>query len=111
MRPVALLAFLIAPRLAAQQPDTARTDSAATLAPAVVRALSAVTAAASAPWAVTVRTRDAAERARAGLALDEPLRGVPGVQVDNRNNWALGERISVRGFGARAQFGVRGVRL
>ena len=31
--------------------------------------------------------------------------------MDNRFNYALGERISIRGFGARAQFGVRGVRV
>ncbi len=49
--------------------------------------------------------------ARPGLALDEALRGVPGVQVDNRYNYALGERLSIRGFGARAQFGVRGVKV
>ena len=33
------------------------------------------------------------------------------MQVDNRFNYALGERISIRGFGARAQFGVRGVKV
>lgn len=64
-----------------------------------------------APIAVSVVTEPALGRARAGLALEEALRGVPGVQVDNRFNYALGERISVRGFGARAQFGVRGVRV
>jgi iron complex outermembrane receptor protein len=31
--------------------------------------------------------------------------------VDNRYNHSLGERISIRGFGARSQFGVRGVRV
>ena len=36
---------------------------------------------------------------------------MPGVQVDNRFNAALGERISIRGFGARTQFGVRGVKV
>jgi iron complex outermembrane receptor protein len=64
-----------------------------------------------APYSITAfdRTRD--DRARPGLALDEALRLVPGVQVDNRYNHALGERISVRGMGARAQFGVRGVKV
>ncbi len=46
-----------------------------------------------------------------GLGLADVLEGVPGLQVDNRYNFALGERISMRGFGARAQFGVRGVRV
>lgn len=64
-----------------------------------------------APYAVTVVGADEIRRARPGFALDEALAGVPGVQVDNRYNLALGERISIRGFGARAQFGVRGVRV
>jgi iron complex outermembrane recepter protein len=96
---------------AAQRADSVRADSAPTLAPIVVRALRALTSAESAPWAVSVRERDRTDRARAGLALDEALRTIPGIQVDNRYNWALGERISVRGFGARAQFGVRGVKV
>jgi iron complex outermembrane recepter protein len=64
-----------------------------------------------APYAVSAAGGEAQRRAKPGLALDELLAAVPGVQVDNRYNWALGERISVRGFGARAQFGVRGVRV
>jgi iron complex outermembrane receptor protein len=68
-------------------------------------------AAARAPYAVTIVGAEQIQRARPGLALDEALRGVPGVQVDNRYNYALGERISIRGFGARAQFGVRGIKV
>jgi len=45
------------------------------------------------------------------ISLDESLAEIPGVQVDNRHNFALGNRISIRGFGARSQFGVRGVRI
>src|SRR5581483_656123 len=43
--------------------------------------------------------------------LSEPLVRVPGVVVQNRNNYAQDLQVSSRGFGARAQFGVRGVRL
>jgi iron complex outermembrane receptor protein len=43
--------------------------------------------------------------------LDEALVVVPGVVVNNRYNPSLGSRISIRGFGARAAFGVRGIRL
>jgi len=110
----ALLPLLAATSAAAQQAprDSTRADSAtATLAPVVVRALPASTTAAAAPWSLTVVARDPRDRARPGLALDEALRAVPGVQIDNRYNFALGERIAVRGFGARTQFGVRGVRV
>src|SRR5580658_5179920 len=43
--------------------------------------------------------------------LSESLDAVPGVNVENRQNYAQDLQISVRGFGARSSFGVRGVRL
>lgn len=43
--------------------------------------------------------------------LSESLRRVPGIAVQNRQNYAQDLQISSRGFGARAAFGVRGVRL
>jgi iron complex outermembrane recepter protein len=45
------------------------------------------------------------------INLSEPLVRVPGVFAANRNNYAQDLQISSRGFGARATFGVRGVRL
>jgi iron complex outermembrane receptor protein len=43
--------------------------------------------------------------------LSETLGRVPGVFAANRQNYAQDLQVSSRGFGARAQFGVRGVRL
>jgi len=43
--------------------------------------------------------------------LSESLAGVPGASVENRQNYAQDLQISIRGFGARSNFGVRGVRL
>ncbi len=43
--------------------------------------------------------------------LSETLKGVPGLQLNNRENYAQDLQISMRGFGARSSFGVRGVRL
>ena len=46
------------------------------------------------------------------LALKASARGrVPGIVVQNRKNYAQDLQISIRGFGARSTFGVRGVRL
>lgn len=45
------------------------------------------------------------------LGLDESLALVPGVVAANRYNFSLGTRLSIRGFGSRAAFGVRGVRI
>ena len=41
----------------------------------------------------------------------EFLDGIPGLLARDRQNYAQDEQISIRGFGARATFGVRGVRL
>ena len=43
--------------------------------------------------------------------LSEGLNRVPGIAVQNRQNYAQDLQISSRGFGGRATFGVRGVRL
>lgn len=43
--------------------------------------------------------------------LSESLQEVPGASVENRQNYAQDLQISIRGFGARSSFGVRGVRL
>ena len=48
---------------------------------------------------------------RLQIHLSESLGAVPGVLVQNRQNLAQDLQLSVRGFGARSTFGVRGVRL
>lgn len=95
-------------RAVAQEEDTARVVEIPEVLVTVTRAPLELRLA---PYSITTIVRTPAARARPGIALDEALRFVPGVQVDNRFNHALGERISVRGMGARAQFGVRGVRV
>lgn len=45
------------------------------------------------------------------LALDEALARIPGVYAQNRYNLNQGLRLSIRGFGSRASFGVRGIRV
>ncbi len=45
------------------------------------------------------------------ISLSESLVRVPGVFAANRNNYAQDLQLSSRGYGARAAFGVRGVRL
>ncbi len=62
------------------------------------------------PYAVSV-VRGEEARARPALDLDELLRAVPGVFAVNRQNPSQDIRLSIRGFGARSPFGVRGVRV
>ena len=48
---------------------------------------------------------------RQQVNLSESLNAVPGIVVQNRQNYAQDLQISSRGFGARSTFGVRGIRL
>ena len=45
------------------------------------------------------------------LALDEALAGIPGLYLQNRYNFAQDMRVSLRGFGARSSFGIRGIKI
>ncbi|MET0356470.1 MAG: TonB-dependent receptor plug domain-containing protein, partial [Cellvibrio sp.] len=55
----------------------------------------------------------AVEHLQPGVRADaaEYLQGIAGVQADSRSNYAQDTRITLRGFGARSAFGVRGVKL
>jgi len=48
---------------------------------------------------------------RLQVNLSESLAGVSGLQIKDRQNFAQDLQLSVRGFGARASFGIRGVRV
>ncbi|MGB9100386.1 MAG: Plug domain-containing protein, partial [Stenotrophomonas indicatrix] len=52
-----------------------------------------------------------ADRTGPGTQLSEALGGVPGLLARDRQNFAQDTQLSIRGFGARSTFGVRGVRV
>src|SRR5215510_13845376 len=64
-----------------------------------------------APYAIGVVDAQALRDAGPMVNLSEALARVPGLTVANRNNYAQDLQISSRGYGARAGFGVRGLRL
>jgi iron complex outermembrane receptor protein len=64
-----------------------------------------------APASVSVVEGDDLDPATADPGLSSRLRAVPGVLARNRHNLAQDEQLSIRGFGTRASFGIRGVRL
>ena len=65
----------------------------------------------SSPYAVSVAGEVELRQGKTGMFLKDALENLPGVQVQNRFNYAVGERISIRGYGAQAQFGVRDIRV
>ncbi len=67
--------------------------------------------AAEAPYAIGIVDREDLKSAGALVNLSEAMARVPGLVVANRSNYAQDLQISSRGFGARAGFGVRGIRI
>lgn len=63
------------------------------------------------PMAAGVVSRSELRRGQPGLGLDEAMTTIPGVFVANRWNYSLDQRLSIRGAGSRANFGMRGVKV
>ncbi len=60
---------------------------------------------------VSVINKERIQNATQQLGLDEALAGVPGLYIQNRYNFSGDLRVSLRGFGARSSFGIRGIRI
>ncbi len=81
------------------------------LAPVVITSTRFENAAADAPFSVSVLNSERLQRGTQQLNLTESLAAVPGVFAQNPDNFAQDLRISIRGFGARSAFGIRGIRI
>ncbi|MEX2182705.1 MAG: TonB-dependent receptor [Gemmatimonadaceae bacterium] len=94
-------------------PDTVRTDSGRAPLLAVVRVEGARDALSDRrrPWAVGTQSAHDLRRGQATIGVDEALSNIPGVVVSNRYNYAVDQRISIRGAGSRANFGLRGLKV
>jgi iron complex outermembrane receptor protein len=65
----------------------------------------------SIPAAVGVVNEEEIQLGTQQLGLDESLVRIPGIFMQNRYNFAQDLRISIRGFGARSSFGIRGIKV
>src|SRR5512145_39884 len=63
------------------------------------------------PAAIDAVSGDELRTHRPNVDLSEGVGRIPGIVVQNRYNYAQDLQVSSRGFGARAAFGVRGIRL
>lgn len=82
-----------------------------TLDEVVVTAARAPSSGSGAPGALSVIDWDRIRKLEPTLTIDEPLRRIPGVFVQNSFNFSQDQRIAIRGFGTRAAFGVREVKV
>lgn len=101
---------LLAPAAQAQDAIPAPTDDIPTLGDVNVTATLQNTTLWETPASVQV-VNSAAFDNSPKVNLSEGLARVPGLQVQNRNNYAQDLQLVMRGFGARAAFGVRGIRI
>jgi iron complex outermembrane recepter protein len=65
----------------------------------------------SLPMAIDRVDSDALRGQNLQVNLSESLQGVPGLNIQSRSNYAQDLQVSSRGFGGRASFGVRGIRM
>ena len=63
------------------------------------------------PYAIDLVGKEDIQKGTQQLGLDESLTKVPGVFMLNRYNFSQDLRIAIRGFGARADFGIRGIKI
>ncbi|MEO6876962.1 MAG: TonB-dependent receptor plug domain-containing protein, partial [Gemmatimonadaceae bacterium] len=63
------------------------------------------------PYAITSIRPDSLAPGQTHTSVDQTLSLLPGVTVANRTNPSQDTRISIRGFGARSQFGARSIRI
>ena len=96
---------------AADQPSPSVETNITKLDPIVVSGSPVKTTTFAAPYSVNSVSIDPIKNAQLGVNLSEALAGVPGLVIQNRQNYAQDLQISIRGFGARAAFGVRGIKL
>ena len=89
------------------------------IAPACAQTLESVVVSASraeqrsfdAPAAIEAVDRETLQSSGPQVNLSESLNRVPGLTILNRQNYAQDLQLSIRGFGARSPFGIRGIRL
>ena len=97
---VALLACAVAPLQAAERPETV-----------VVTATRTQQSSFDVPAAIDAVAGASLRDHKLRVNFSEGIGRVPGLNVQNRYNYAQDLQVSSRGFGGRASFGVRGVRL
>ncbi|RYX95586.1 MAG: TonB-dependent receptor [Comamonadaceae bacterium] len=99
---LALVAFFL-PALCAAQEGILR--------PVVITGATADNQRWTAPASIDVIEGDEIRNGQLQINLSESLGRVPGLTLQNRQNYAQDLQVSIRGFGARSTFGVRGIRL
>ncbi len=105
------LGTLVAFQATAQTPPPPDTLLPRELAPVIVTTTRMATPDTRLPIALTVIDKYRIQLGQQQLSLYESMGGVPGLFAQNPDNFAQDLRVSIRGFGARSAFGIRGIRF
>jgi iron complex outermembrane receptor protein len=105
LKPACFAAFILNPGASSAQDDSV------TLAPIVVTPTRVEQSSFDLPVSIDAFNKDQIELGQPEVNLSETLVRAPGVVANTRQNYAQDLQISIRGFGARSTFGIRGVRL
>lgn len=103
------LTFVIGAKVQAQEVEDSLTVE---LDPIEVTAIRSTISSADAPLSLSTLNRSLETiNSEAALSLESIGDKLPGLWVNDRQNYALGERLTIRGVGWRAAFGVRGIQV
>ena len=108
---IAVLGGCLAPALASAQATVPAIREDSVLQPVVITGTASERRRWLSPATVDVVEEDEVHAGQLQVNVSESLGRVPGLLIQNRQNYAQDLQISVRGYGARSTFGVRGVRL
>ena len=105
---ICVIFLLISNNLIAQKSSSTTTI---TLNEISVEALKIETLKKKVPYSISVLDFKRIQKINQQLSLQEYIESVPGLFSLNANNYAQDLRISIRGFGARSAFGIRGIKI
>lgn len=112
LRAATAIAMCLCAPVAVARSQTQQDSAAATLKPVIVTVTRGKgRTVLGSPFAISITQPDSARPGLRNTAIDETLALIPGVTSVNRANPAQDPRLSIRGFGSRSAFGVRGIRV
>lgn len=106
LKPAAVAIFALASGVA-----SAEENNEVRLAPIVVTPTRVEQSSFDLPVSIDAFTKEQIENGQAQVNLSETISHAPGIVANTRQNYAQDLQVSIRGFGARSTFGIRGVRL
>lgn len=105
LRPTCIAVLLMSSGISAAQDDPVR------LAPIVVTPTRVEQSSFDLPVSIDAFNKEQIQQGQSQVNLSETLIRAPGIVANTRQNYAQDLQVSIRGFGARSTFGIRGVRL